>query len=268
LGVDKLSTILLTNDDGIYSVGLLTLKRHLETLGNVIVVAPKEEKSGIGKAISTRHIQVDKTVLEDGSEAYAVDGTPADAFLIATFKLLKKPPDILVSGINLGPNLGIDDLLTSGTIGAAIEAAIHRIPAIAVSYCMEKITGQNEKNMPKNLKDLEIAAKITRKIVEYVLAKGMPPEVDVISINVPQNASEEIEVTELSYKGYHDIFTQQGNGYVIKSWILTDYPEDKPGTDLHAIKKNRHVSITPIKLELTHNTKNLDNLLQFLNKQR
>ncbi|MEM2975678.1 MAG: 5'/3'-nucleotidase SurE [Candidatus Bathyarchaeia archaeon] len=261
-------TILLTNDDGIRSAGLLALKRQLETLGEVFVVAPKEERSGIGKAISTGHIEVNKTVLEDDSEAYAVNGTPADAFLIATFKLLKHPPDIVVSGINLGPNLGIDDLLTSGTIGAALEAAIHGVPAVAVSYCMERITGHNQKNMPRNPKDLEIAAKITRKVVEYVLANGMPPDVDVISINVPQNASEEIEITRLSYKGYHDIFTQQGNGYVIKSWILTDYPEDKPGTDLHAIKRDKRISITPIKLQLAHNAESLDNLLRFLNQTK
>ena len=147
-------TILVINDDGIKSIGLNTLKNRLEKLGNVIVVAPKDERSGIGKALTTDHIKIMETKLRDGSKAYATTWTPADAFLLAVSKILKRQPDLLVAGINLGPNLGIDDFLNSGTLGAALEAAIHRVPAIAVSYCIPKITEKMTEKEEVTVKDL------------------------------------------------------------------------------------------------------------------
>lgn len=256
--------ILLTNDDGIRSPGLLILKKKLETLGKLTIVAPKTEKSGVGKAVSTATVKVAKTVFEGGAEAYAVEGTPADAVLLALFKILEKPPDIVVSGINLGPNLGIDDLLTSGTLGAAFEAAIHGIPAVAVSYCIEKINEARDKD-GTSAAELEPAADLTREIVEYVLEFGMPPEVDVLSINVPAKGKAElIEFTRPSYKGYVDIFRKHREGYRIHAWILDDYPDDEKGTDIYAIKHERQVSLTPIKLEFIHSLEDLAGLADFL----
>lgn len=258
-------TILVINDDGIQSIGLIALKKQLEKLGNVIVVAPKDEKSGIGKALSTNHIKIMDTKLRDGTKAYATTGTPADSFFLAVNKILKCMPDLLVAGINLGPNLGIDDSLNSGTLGAAIEAAIHHVPAIAVSYCIPKITVKMSEKEEVTAKDLELAATITLKTAKYVLEKGMPPDVDIISINVPEKAdSKKMKVTSLSYKGYGDIYVEQKEGYRIISWALTGYPNDKPGTDLHAVKKEKCISITPIKVGFLHNTKGLEHLLKTL----
>jgi 5'-nucleotidase len=258
-------TILLTNDDGIQSIGLITLKKRLEKLGNIIVVAPKDERSGIGKAITTNHIKVMETRLNDGSEAYATTGTPADSFFLAANKILKRKPDLLVAGINLGPNLGIDDLLNSGTLGAALEAAIHKVPAIAVSYCIPEISEKLVEKEKVTMAELETAAAVAFKVTRYVLEKGMPPDVDIISINVPENlASKKIEVTSLSSKGYGDIYTKQKEGYRITSWAVAGYPDDEYGTDLHAIKKERCISITPIKIRLLHNRKGLEPLLEVL----
>jgi 5'-nucleotidase len=260
-----LSTILVINDDGIQSVGLTILKKRLEKLGNVIVVAPKEERSGIGKAVSTGHIKIMETKLRDGSKAYATTGTPADAFFLAANKILKRMPDLLVAGINLGPNLGIDDLLNSGTLGAALEAAIHHVPAIAVSYCIPKITEKLAEKEEVTEEELELTSTIALKAAEYVLKKGMPPEVDIISINVPEKAdSKRIKITSLSYKGYGDIYTKQREGYRITSWAVAGYPDDEPGTDLHAVKKERCISVTPIKVKLFHNKKALEGLSKAL----
>jgi len=181
-----LPKIMLTNDDGIQSPGLLALKKELEPLGEILVVAPKNERSGIGKAISSHQIKMMKTKLSDGSEAYAIGGTPADAYLLAKYKILGAPPELLVAGINIGPNLGIDDFFTSGTLGAAVEAAIHGTAAIAVSYCLEKYLEGQDKASLVTMEDLKLAAKIARKVVEHVLEHGMPTDVDIISINVPE----------------------------------------------------------------------------------
>jgi len=258
-------TILLTNDDGIQSIGLVTLKKRLEKLGNVIVVAPRDERSGIGKALTTNHIKLMETRLNDGSKAYATTGTPADAFFLAANKILKRMPDLLVAGINLGPNLGIDDLLNSGTLGAALEAAIHQVPTIAVSYCIPKMTENLVEKEEVTVEELELTATLAFKAAEYVLEKGMPPDVDIISINVPEKLdSKRIEITSLSYKGYGDIYTKQREGYRITSWALAGYPDDEPGTDLHAVKKERRISVTPIKVGFLHNKRGLEGLLRAL----
>jgi len=259
--------LLLINDDGIQSIGLIILKKRLEKLGNVLVVAPEDERSGVGKALTTEKIELRETHLADGSKAYATTGTPADAFLLAMNKIMKGPPDLLVAGINLGPNLGIDDLLNSGTLGAALEAAIHKVPAIAVSYCIEKITEQQVEKRKVTIEELELPATLAEKAARYVLRNGMPHDVDIISINVPEKAeSNEIEITNLSYKGYGDIHTNQEDGYKIMSWALSSYPNDHPGTDLYALREKKRISVTPIKISLVHNKKDLEALRDFLIK--
>ena len=260
-------TILLINDDGIYSVGLLALKKRLAKLGEVLVVAPEEETSGVGKALSTKQINIMKTRLKDGAKAFAITGTPADAFLLALNKILKHPPDLLVAGINMGPNLGIDDLLNSGTLGAALEAAIHHVPAIAVSYCIPEITENQPEKMAVTEKELELTLTIAEKTAQYVLNNGMPPEVDIISINVPENADPNaVKVTSLSYVGYGDIHSKRGNGFMIRGWMLSNYPDDEMETDLYAVKKEKNISITPIKIKLPHNRESLRELLKTLRK--
>lgn len=259
-------TILLINDDGIQSIGLIALKRCLERLGEIVVVAPRDERSGIGKALTTFDcVKIVETRLSDGSKAYAITGTPADALLLAVNKLLKRPPDLVVAGINLGPNLGIDDLLNSGTLGAALEAAIHGVPAIAVSYCMQEIVKQQAGKTRVTLKDLELTAHLTQKTVEYVLKEGMPPDVGIISLNVPEKADpKRLEVTCLSYKGYGDIHTKERGGYRIRDWALSLYHDTEPGTDIHAVTKEKRISITPIKVWLPHHKKELESLSKFL----
>ena len=258
-------TILVINDDGINSIGLSTLAKQLEKLGDVIVVAPGDERSGIGKALSIGQVNITETSFGDGTRAYATTGTPADSFLIAVNKILKCMPDLLVSGINIGPNLGIDDLLTSGTVGAAFEAAIHNVPAIAVSYCLSEITDKMPEKAKVSVKDLELAATLAYKTARHVLERGMPQEVEIISINVPENADcKKVKLTSLCYDGYGDIHTAAKDGYRIKSWALRHYPDGDPGTDLHAIKNDKCVSVTPIKVEFLHNKQAMKDLMESL----
>jgi len=255
-------TILLINDDGIQSSGLIAMKRKLEELGRVVVVAPEKERSGIGKALTTSLIRIAKSRLRDGSKVYSTDGTPADALLLALNKILKEPPDLLVAGINLGPNLGIDDFLNSGTLGAALEAAIHGVPAVAVSYCVREISDRAKDKSRVGEEELQFTAGLAAKVAEYILNNGMPRGVDLLSVNVPEKAdSRRVRTTSLSYIGYGDIYSREEGGYRIAAWILSGYPDDKAGTDVHAVKEEC-ISITPIRIRLQHNKRALENMLK------
>jgi 5'-nucleotidase len=260
-----LPTILIINDDGIESIGLSVLTKQLRKLGDVIVVTPAGETSGVGKSISIGQINISKVSFNDGIKTYAITGTPADSFLIAMNKILGKVPDLVVSGINIGPNLGIDDVLTSGTVGAAFEAAIHNVPAIAVSYCLSEINDASPAKNQVSIDDLELAATFGYKTAKHILREGMPPDVDIISINVPEGADcRNLKLTHLCYDGYGDIHTPVDGGYQIKSWALKHYPDGDLGTDIHAIKNGNCISITPIKLKFFHNTQAMKELIQIL----
>jgi 5'-nucleotidase len=263
-----LPTILVINDDGINSIGLAALAKQMTKLGDVIVVTPGDERSGVGQALSIGHVSITEACFGDGTRAYATSGTPADSFLIAVNKILKRMPDLLVSGINIGPNLGVDDLLTSGTLGAAFEAAIHKVPAIAVSYCLSEITDTMPEKTKVSAKEMEAAATLAYKAAKHVLERGMPQEVDIVSINVAEKANcSNVKLTSLCYDGYGDIHTATKDGYRIKSWSLRHYPDGVPGTDLHAIKNDACVSVTPIKVEFLHNKEAMKDLLDSLSAE-
>jgi 5'-nucleotidase len=261
-----MKTILLVNDDGIHASGLLALKHKLDKLGRVVVVTPKEETSGIGKAItSAKHVRIEEMNLQDGSKACVTTGTPADSFLLGIYKVLKRMPDLVVAGINLGPNLGIDDFLNSGTCGAAIEAAIHGVPALAFSYCKKEIVDREADKKGITLQELEFAATVAEKVVRFVLENGLPPNVDLLCVNVPEHADcTKVKATKLSYLGYRDIFADEKQGYRIASWRLADYGDPDPETDVYTVKEEGCISVTPVKIMLEHNTSGLKELLRTL----
>lgn len=242
---------------------MAVLKQQLDELGKVLVVTPKAEISGVGKAItSTRHVLVEAVKLKDGSKAYAIDGTPADAYLLAVNKILKHTPDLVVSGINLGPNLGIDDFLNSGTLGAALEAAIHDVPAVAISYCKREIGDQKADKSKITAAELELSATVAKKIVGYALENGLPPNVDLISVNVPEAADcTKLRVTGLSYVGYGDLFTKEEKGYRIAQWKLSDYHDPDPATDVCVVKDEGCISVTPVGIRMQHDKKALRSMI-------
>ena len=188
--------ILLCNDDGFNAEGLRVLRKELLSLDDVMIVAPETEQSAMGHAITlTQPLKIRK-VKEDGEFiGYAVNGTPADCVKLAITVLLDEPPKLVVSGINLGGNLGICALY-SGTVSAATEAMIMGVPSIAVSLD----TYENP--------DFKPAAKFTRKFIPQLLEKGLPDGV-VLNINVPP-------VSESEFAGV--AITRQGKSRVIEEF--------------------------------------------------
>jgi len=176
--------ILITNDDGIHAPGLRALVEALRDLGALTVVAPSGERSAAAQSLTLRSpIYCDQIAERE----YAVEGTPADAMILALHKLLPEKPDLVVSGINRGGNVG-ENVYYSGTVGAAMEAAINRVPAVAVSVAYRR----------KEF-DFAPAAQFTSGLVQLILREGLPPGV-VLNVNVPQDWAGEVRFTRQSSK--------------------------------------------------------------------
>ena len=251
--------ILLTNDDGIGAAGLHALRRALvaqEDL-DVSVVAPDSNRSATARSITTRTpIWVEEVPLDDGSGAYATDGTPVDCVRFADLGLVGERPDLIVSGINHGSNLG-DDITYSGTVAAALEGIVLGIPAIAVS---QQSAAREMGFLPGPGFDFEIAARICARLVDFLGADPLPPET-LLNVNVPAGTPTGVEVTRLGKRVYEDelkLVEEEGSRrrYQIYGFAPT-YQED-PGTDLTAVAEGR-VSITPVHFDLT-DRKGLDRL--------
>src|SRR4029077_6342093 len=154
--------ILLTNDDGIHAEGLRVLAVAFEGFATVSIVAPSREQSGTAQSLTLRQPIICHPVAE---REWAVDGTPADCVIVALHKLLTEKPDMVISGINHGANLG-ENVYYSGTVGAAREAALHHIPAVAMSLCSKGATVK-----------FESAARVARSTAEMILKEGLPDQV-------------------------------------------------------------------------------------------
>ncbi|MDK2789995.1 MAG: 5/3-nucleotidase [Methanothermococcus sp.] len=250
---DFMVDILLVNDDGIHSSGLMILKNVLtnELNANVTVVAPTNQQSGIGRAISLfEPLRITKTKLSDGSYGYAVSGTPTDCVILGIYEVLKKIPDFVISGINIGENLGTE-ITTSGTLGAAFEGAHHGAKSIAVS--LQVTTDHLKFREGETPINFLTAAKITAKVVKNFIDSEFP--CDVINLNIPENATEDtpIEVTKLARKMYtthvEERIDPRGRSYY---WI-DGYPimEEEEGTDVYVVRRKNHVSLTPLTLDTT-----------------
>jgi len=239
--------ILVTNDDGVNAPGLLALAQEMRKLGKVSILAPDRNWSGSGHVKTLdRALRVREVVLSDGSQAFAGDGAPSDCVALATLGYLKEKIDLVVSGINVGANLG-HDVTYSGTVTAAMEAVIAGIPSVAVSLEVpEEHIGQI---------DFAPAAKAARKVAEHVLAKELPEGI-LLNVNVPFLADKELRGFRLTRQGlrvYHSRLDERvdprGRPYY---WIGGEAPTGVPerGTDIGALADG-YVSITPLHLDLT-----------------
>jgi len=246
--------ILVTNDDGVYASGLQAAARSVEGLGGVVVAAPSGQKSGVGRSISVFEPLRFAEVNLNGFKAYAVTGTPTDSVIIGIFAIMKQMPDLVVSGINVGENISSDTVTTSGTIGAALEAASYGIPAIAASI---QVIDQGDKfDMHYGVKhSFEVATKILRRVAARVLEKGLPEGVDLLNLNVPVSAGEdtEIVVTRLARKIFRtsvqERFDPRGRPYYWIDGELIFF--DKEGTDVQTVYQDRKISLTPLSLDST-----------------
>ena len=250
--------ILLVNDDGPDSPGLRALAEGLAGLGELFVVTPDRWIGGCGKSITLLEpLWVRELQPPEGLRAfYTTSGTPADSFLIA-LELLGGAPDLLVSGINLGPNVGLEDLLHSGTLGAALQAALHGVPAIAVSYAIG--TGFPRPTEEQMEQDLALAARLVAKLLRAVLRRGLPEGVDLISVNVPVGADEGRVLITGPLREPFWTTTRMAGGFIHRPWGR-GVPEGPPGTDIWALL-NGYIAITPIGLELKSNKQALRELL-------
>lgn len=248
--------ILLTNDDGIQSPGLWAAAEALSELGFVHVVAPRDQFSGAGRSLpsSSDGIITEIQVLIHGKEwtVYSVGGTPAQAVLHGILEILPVRPDLVVSGINYGENMGIA-ITVSGTVGAALEAAAQGFPALAVS--LETDIANHLTYSPEI--DFSAAAYFTKKFAHWVLKEGLPPEVDLLKLDIPQDATLQTpwQVTRLTRQPYFTPLPPQrtpGDPRGPLGYKIEYQPDrDAPNTDAHVVRKDRQVSVTPLTLDLT-----------------
>ncbi|HEX9024421.1 MAG TPA: 5'/3'-nucleotidase SurE [Geobacteraceae bacterium] len=233
--------IMVTNDDGIHAPGILALSQALGALGEVTVVAPDRERSAAGHSL-TLHSPLRVFELRPGF--FAVDGTPTDCVNMGIHSLLPFRPELVVSGINHGPNLG-DDITYSGTVAAAMEATLMGIPAIAVSLAGRDPDGH-----------FAAAAAVSLRVARLVMDRGLPPDT-LLNVNVPDCPSEMMGPPLVTRQGKRsfvgkivDKVDPRGRKYF---WIGSEEPtfDDEVGTDFHAIHRG-HVSITPLHLDLTN----------------
>lgn len=246
VGAKKLK-ILITNDDGIYAPGIIALTRALNEIAEIVVAAPDRNRSGASHSLSlTRPLRIQKIKSNFGvditCEAISIDGTPTDCVHLAVGGLMDRVPDIVVSGINHGANLG-DDVLYSGTVAAAMEGRFLGFPAMAISLASDK--GQY----------YETAAIVARHLVQRSQLKRLPAAT-ILNVNVPDLHFSEIKGYEITRLGTRHcaqpiIKSKDPRGNTIY-WVGPAGLEKDAGigTDFHAIKNNK-VSITPLHVDLT-----------------
>ena len=231
--------ILVTNDDGIHSAGLEVLRKCLKKLGEVTVVVPKREMSTASHSLTLHH---PLRISQIKSGVFITSGTPSDCINIGILGILKRKPDLVVSGINRGPNLG-DDITYSGTVAASIESTLRGIPSFAVSVASFNNCRFN------------VAAKFAFILARYILKNRLPPRI-FLNVNVPNVSMKKIrgvEITRQSKRVYKEKLVKRtdprGHTYY---WLGGDEPsaEIEEGTDFAAIVKNK-ISITPAQLDLT-----------------
>jgi 5'/3'-nucleotidase len=230
--------ILVTNDDGIHAAGLRALVEGLAGFATVSIVAPNQERSATAQSITVRQPIFCEQIAE---REWAIEGTPADAMMVALHRLFPKPPDLVISGINRGPNLG-ENVFYSGTVGAATEAVINHVPAIAISLAHR---GQGFV--------YDHAVQFARRLAELILQKGLPSGV-LLNVNVPLDWRGGVRLTRQSGKITRTVLREgadpRGRVYYWLSEEPVDSPVD-PDSDYAAVFAG-HLSITPIELERTH----------------
>ena len=248
--------ILITNDDGIKSPGLRAAAAVCERLGDVLIVAPYQQQSGAGRSMpstSEGRIFAEQVSINGHTlTGYGIEGTPAQVVQHGLFEIAPRPVSLVVSGINYGENLG-EGITVSGTVGAAMEAASFGTPAIAISLqtAAEHYLSHSEEV------DFSTAAHFLRQFVRAILDRGLPPETDLLKIEIPQQATPETphRWTRLSRQRYFYpvILPRQSPADPGPlGWeVRVQFDRVEPGSDIQAVVIDKVVSITPITLDMT-----------------
>ncbi len=237
--------ILVTNDDGITAPGIIALVEVMKTLGEVVVVAPDRPQSGMGHAITINStLRLHKTQTHGIKEEYSCSGTPVDCVKFAINKILKRKPDLCVSGVNHGSNTSIN-VIYSGTMSAAVEGAIEGIPSIGFSLCDYSIDA-----------DFAPAKKIIKTIAENVLKNALPKDV-CLNVNIPKlkyNLIEGIKICRQARANWVEELDERhdpsGKPYYWLTGKFENYDKGKKDTDVWAIENN-FVSVVPTQYDMT-----------------
>ena len=242
--------ILLTNDDGISSAALWATYEALQRIGDVLVCAPATQQSAVGRSLTVfKPLRVYETRTDDVL-GYAVEGSPTDSVIIGLFAL-KWNPDIVVSGTNIGENVSCEAVTTSGTIGAALEAANHGIPAIAFSLQVLD-EGIKFENQLHHEVVFDGVITVVEDVVRRIIAHGFPKGVDVLNVNIPHKITGTYEITTLASKLFQtDVdmrYDPRGRRYYwIAGHLINEAAE---GTDTYSLHHG-NISITPLTIDCT-----------------
>jgi 5'-nucleotidase len=256
--------VLITNDDGIQATGLHALRRELAAIEGLElhVIAPDSNRSATARSITTRSpLWVEEIPFDDGSSGYATDGTPVDCVRFAELGLVGERPELIVSGINHGSNLG-DDITYSGTVAAALEGIVLGIPAIAISQ--QSAAQETDFRLGREF-DFSVAAAFAAELIRRVAEEPLPADT-LLNVNCPAGRPTGIEVTHLGNRLYNDemrLVEQDPETGRTRYQIYGFEPsfEDEPGSDLSAIAGER-ISVTPVHFDLTDRP-SLDRLRQW-----
>jgi 5'-nucleotidase len=260
--------ILITNDDGINSPGLLAAVEAVHDLSEIFVVAPKYQQTGAGRStFAFDNVPVQEEHITTGEQkisAFSIEGTPAQAVLYALLEVAPRKPSLAISGINYGENPGTG-VTASGTVGAALEAAVFGIPTLAISLETAK---EYHYNVSHDI-DFTAAAFFTRIFVQHLLSVKLPSDVDVLKIDVPKDATEQTpwRLTRVSRQRYfHPLKTSHSSlsgASTIDYETRVDFDTLEPDSDIFALVKDRVVSVSPLTLDLSSRV-DLGHLAQLL----
>lgn len=255
--MSKKPLILLTNDDGYDSPGLLAAADALCDLGDLLIVAPSVQQSGMGRSWpdSSGTMKLETvTVAGRPHPAYAVDCSPAQAVAHGLLRVTPRRPDLAISGINYGQNLGTA-VTSSGTVGAALQAALAGIPSLAVSLEMDKDLFLSNSGQV----DFSVAAQFTRRFAARLLAlRKLPSDVHLLKIDVPRDATPETG-WKVTRQSRHQYFVAEPPpemplGEPVRIDYRVDPSSSEPGTDTFTLAYDRLVSVTPLSIDLTSRT--------------
>ncbi len=257
--MERRCQILLTNDDGIKSPGLWAAAEALEKLGFVTVAAPREQSSGMGRSLpaSSDGIIQRETLLVGGREwtVYAVGGSPAQAVLHGILEIMPEQPDLVVSGINYGENVGTG-VTISGTVGAALEAASHGIPGLAISL----ETPREAHTSYSTTIDFSTAAHFTTFFARQLLEKRFPDDVDVLKVDVPSEATPATpwEITRVARQRYYLPVKPERKSWAEPAFVdyreAADLEGERNDTDVSVLRIKRYISVSPLSLDMTSRT--------------
>jgi 5'-nucleotidase len=246
--------LLVTNDDGVRSPALIPLVRALREIAPVRAVVPDKERSWIGKAISRWEDLAVETRVCDGMELHTVAGFPADCTNLAIHSLFADPPELVVSGVNIGLNVGLGFFLSSGTVGAAMEGWIAGVPSIAFSMGVPDNDREWKQGAQGEREVWERAAALCAALVRELRSAGYPAGVDLLSVNFPLGAGVDTPraLTELAAVGYDRLFRRRSDGRYVHdfSGALRNESAASPKSDVSAVRAGM-VSITPVRLAHT-----------------